>query len=98
MGDPKFFLQAISLESAFVALTILSLKKIRYALIPNIVIGIIVITGNTVSPQHIDIMTTLDPIGNAVVLIIGGYVLQTLLVSFSIVYLKNLKNKKISHI
>lgn len=93
MGDPKFIAQAISLESAFVILTFISWKKFRFALVPNIILGIIVIIGNTVSPQHIEIMSSLTPIGNAVVLIIGGYILQVLLVSSSIISLKNkLKN------
>ena len=87
MGDPKFFIQAITLELIFIALTILSIKKICYVLIPNIIIGIIVITGNTLSPQHIDIMSSLTPFENAVILIIGGYVLQVLLVSLSILFL-----------
>ena len=88
MGDPKFFIQAISLESIFIALTILSIKKIHYTIIPNIIIGIIVAIGNTLSPQHIDIMSSLTPFGNAIILIIGGYVLQGLLVSSSILFLR----------
>ena len=89
MGDPKFLIQALGLESVFVALTVISLKKIRYTLIPNVIVGIIVIIGNTVSPKHIEIMSSFTPLGNAIVLIIGGYVLQILLVSSSIVMLKN---------
>ena len=79
MGDPKFFVQAISLELVFVSLTVLSIKKIRYVLIPNIIIGIIVAIGNTMSPQHIDIMSSFNPLDNAIILIIGGYILQILL-------------------
>ena len=83
MGDPKFFIQAFSLESIFVGLTIISIKKFRYALIPNIITGIVVIFGNTFSSQHIEIMSSLTPLNNAIILIIGGYVLQSLLVLFS---------------
>ena len=77
MGDPQFFVQAIVLELVFITLTILSVKKIRHVLIPNIVIGIIIIIGNTLSPQHIDIMFSLNPLENAIVLLLGGYILQT---------------------
>ncbi len=92
MGDPKFFAQAISLELIFIILTILSVKKIQYTLIPNILIGIIVVIGNTVSPQHVDIMSSMNPLENAIILITGGYVLQSLLISSSILTL----SKKIS--
>ena len=85
MGDPKFFVQAISLELIFITLTILSIIKIRYTLIPNIIIGIFVIFGNTFSPQHIEIMSSLTPIGNAIILIIGGYVLQSILILSSMI-------------
>ncbi|MCA9812824.1 MAG: hypothetical protein KC483_08180 [Nitrosarchaeum sp.] len=88
MGDPKFFTQAIGLELTFIALTILSLQKIRYILIPNIVIGIIIIIGNTISPQHIDIMFSLTPAENATVLFLGGYVFQIILIISSFVLLK----------
>jgi hypothetical protein len=88
MGDPKFFVQAISLESIFITLTFISIKKIRYTLIPNIIIGIIVIIGNTLSPQHIDIMSTLRPFENALILIIGGYILQIMLISSSILSIR----------
>ncbi len=98
MGDPQFLTNAIILESAFIGLTILSVWRLQYALIPNIIIAIIVIIGNTASPKHIEIMTTFNPIGNAIVLIIGGYMLQGLLLVSSSIELKNrrqLKSKKI---
>ena len=88
MGDPKFFTQAISLEIIFITLTILSLKKIRYVLIPNIIIGIIIMIGNTISTQHIDIMFSLTPVENAIVLFLGGYVFQAILIFSSFVLLK----------
>ena len=80
LGDPKFLLQAFSLEFSFVVLAVLSTKNIRYAFIPNFIIAGIVIVGNTFSPKHLEIMSTLHPFYNAIVLIIGGYVLQGLLI------------------
>ena len=79
MGDPKFLIQAFSLEFSFVALAIISVKNFRYAYIPNFIIAVIVIVGNTVSPKHIEIMSTLHPFHNGIVLIVGGYILQGLL-------------------
>lgn len=80
LGDPKFLVEAFSLEFSFVALTVISAKNFRYAYIPNFIIAITVIVGNTVSPKHIEIMSTLHPFYNAIVLIVGGYILQGLLV------------------
>ncbi len=79
LGDPRFIPQALILEGCFVTLTILSAKNYRYTYIPNFVIAGIVILGNSAFSKHIEIMTTLHPLFNAIVLIIGGYVLQVLL-------------------
>jgi hypothetical protein len=84
LGDPKFLPVAIGLEASFIALTILSVKKVKYVIIPNIAIACVIIAGNTLSPTHTDIMLTLTPIYNALILLIGGYVLQGLLVITSI--------------
>jgi hypothetical protein len=79
LGDPRFIAQALVLEGCFVALTILSAKNYKMAYIPNFIISGIVIIGNSVFYKHIEIMTTLHPLYNALVLIIGGYILQCLL-------------------
>jgi hypothetical protein len=91
MGDPQFFLNAILLESSFIALAAVSIWRLQYSVIPNIVIAIIVIVGNTVSPKHVEIMTTFVPAENAVVLIVGGYVLQGLLLGTSTIAFKKIK-------
>ena len=79
LGDPRFIAQALVLEGCFVALTILSAKNYKKAYIPNFIIAGIVIIGNSVFYKHIEIMTTFHPLYNALVLIIGGYILQGLL-------------------
>ena len=95
IGNPKFFINAVIIESAFIALTGLSVWKLRYTVIPNITISVLVIIGNTAAPRHIEIMTTVEPFENAVVLIIGGYVLQGLLLITNILILKNQKYEKL---
>jgi hypothetical protein len=95
IGNPKFLTNAIALESAFVALTALSFWRLRYVLIPNMIITIIVIIGNTASPKHLEIMSSLEPLENAIVLIVGGYVLQGLLLAVTLNIFKNRKNLKI---
>ena len=89
LGDPKFIAEGIALELSFVALTILSVKRIKYALIPNIIIACLVISGNTISPKHTEIMLSLNPLYNAIILIVGGYILQVLLLATSILTYKN---------
>ena len=91
LGDPKFLAEGIALEIAFIGLTILSVKKVRYALVPNIVIACLVILGNTLSPKHTEIMSTWNPLYNATILIVGGYMLQSLLLAANIVGFKNRK-------
>lgn len=95
LGDPKFLVQAFALEFSFIALVMISMKNFRYAYIPNFIIAAIVIVGNTVSPKHIEIMSTLHPFYNAIVLIIGGYVLQSLLVITNAIAYKKYKQAKI---
>jgi glucose-6-phosphate-specific signal transduction histidine kinase len=79
LGDPRFIPQAIVLEGCFVSLAILTAKNYRRVYIPNFIIAGIVIVGNSAFYKHIEIMTTLHPLYNALVLITGGYVLQVLL-------------------
>lgn len=95
IGNPKFLTNAIILESVFIALTLLSFKRLRYALIPNMIIAIIVIIGNTASPKHIEIMSTFEPLENSIVLIVGGYVLQSLLLVSSLMVFKKRKHWKV---
>ena len=91
IGNPKFFTNAISLESVFVGLSILSAWRLRYTVIPNMIIAVIVIIGNSASPRHIEIMSMLEPFQNAIVLFVGGYILQGLLLIANVIVFKNRK-------
>lgn len=95
IGNPKFMANAIALETTFVALAALSFWRLRYALIPNMIIAIIVIIGNTASPKHLEIMSSFQPLENAIVLIVGGYILQGLLLAASLNVFKNGKGMKL---
>lgn len=79
LGDPRFIPQALVLEACFIALAVLTARNYGRVYIPNFIIAGIVIVGNSAFYKHIQIMTTLHPLYNALVLIIGGYVLQILL-------------------
>jgi len=94
LGDPKFLTVAVALEASYIALIIVSIKKIKHALIPNIIIAGIVIAGNTISPTHIDVMLSFDPIYNAIILILGGYILQALLITTSVFAYRSIKQTR----
>jgi hypothetical protein len=83
-GDPQFIDRAISLELTFIALTVLIYKGFRKALYACIPLAALVMIGNSLAPPHVGIMTTFSKPFNAVVLIIGGYVLQAALIATTI--------------
>jgi hypothetical protein len=83
-GDPQFLDRAIALELAFIALTVLVYKGFRKALYACIPLAILIIAGNSISQPHVEIMTTFSKPLNAVLLIIGGYVLQAALIGTTI--------------
>jgi hypothetical protein len=82
-GNPMFIDRAIAVEAAFITLTVLTFagyKKQLYACFP---LAALVMIGNSLAPPHVEIMTTFSKPLNAVILIIGGYVLQVLLIVFA---------------
>ena len=83
-GDPQFIDRAIALELSFIALTVLIYKGFRKALYACIPLAAIVMVGNSLAPPHVEIMTTFSKPFNAVVLIIGGYILQAALIATTV--------------
>ena len=83
-GDPQFLDRAIALELSFIALTVLIYKGFRKALYACIPLAVLIIAGNSLSQPHVEIMTTFSKPLNAVLLIVGGYVLQTALIGTTI--------------
>ncbi|MGI0040219.1 MAG: hypothetical protein ACREAW_01545 [Nitrososphaera sp.] len=83
-GDPQFLDRAIALELAFIALTVLVYKGFRKALYACMPLAILIIVGNSISQPHVEIMTTFSKPLNAVLLIIGGYILQAALIGTTI--------------
>ena len=79
-GNPKFIDRAIILELSFATLSVLIWKgysKVLYACIP---IAALVIVGNSLAPPHVNLMVSFSKPLNAIILIIGGYVLQIALI------------------
>jgi hypothetical protein len=96
-GDPQFFDRAIILELSFITLAVVLILDVRmnvgkvrlaklalYACIP---LAIVVMVGNSLASPHVEMMTTFSKPFNAVILIIGGYVLQGALIGTTIVQL-----------
>lgn len=96
-GDPQFLDRAIALELSFITLAIVLLLDVRgavkklppgklalYACVP---LAVIVIVGNSLAPPHIEIMTTFSKPFNALLLIIGGYILQAALIGTTVMQL-----------
>ncbi len=95
-GNPKFFYRALALEGSFIFLSFLIWKgyyKVLYFCIP---ISLLVIIGNTLAPPHVNLMLTFSKPLNAILLIIGGYILQFLLIFFSLRYIIKMHFNKIS--
>jgi hypothetical protein len=93
-GAPQFLDRAIALELSFIALavvillgdrlTVIEIPLAKLALYACIPLAIIVMIGNSLAPPHVEMMTTFSKPFNAVMLIIGGYVLQGALIGTTI--------------
>jgi nitrate reductase gamma subunit len=83
-GDPQLLDRAIALELLFITLGILTYKGFRKALYACIPLAFIVMVGNSLASPHVEMMTTFSKPFNAVILIIGGYVLQAALIGTTI--------------
>ena len=88
-GDPQFLGRAIALELSFITLAVLTYKGFRKALDACIPLAIIVMVGNSLASPHVEIMTTFSKPFNAIMLIIGGYVLQGALIGTTVFQLES---------
>jgi hypothetical protein len=95
-GNPKFFDRALALEASFIILTFFIWKGYNKAVYACVPIAMLVIIGNSLAPPHVNLMLTFSKPLNAIVLIIGGYILQFLLIFFSLKYIIEIRSKKLS--
>jgi len=95
-GDPRFIVYAILLEILYISLAVLIAKGYKKPLYVCILLAIIIIVGNSFVNAHIHrIMSVSKPL-NTIVLVIGGYILQGLLIYTSTVTIR-MENKKKSN-
>jgi hypothetical protein len=95
-GNPKFIDRAIILELSFATLSVLIWKgysKVLYACIP---IAALVIVGNSLATPHINLMMSFSKPFNAIILIIGGYVLQIALIYTSLRSIINIRSRRLT--
>jgi hypothetical protein len=95
-GNPNFIDRAIILELSFVTLFVLILKGYSKALYACIPIAIFVIIGNSLAPPHVNLMMTFSKPLNAIILIVGGYLLQVGLIYTSLRSIINLRSRNMT--
>jgi hypothetical protein len=95
-GNPKFIDRAIILELSFATLSALIWKGYSKALYACIPIAVLVIIGNSLAPPHVNLMMTFSKPLNAIVLIVGGYVLQIALIYTSLRSILNIRSRRLT--
>jgi hypothetical protein len=94
-GNPKFIDRAAILELSFTILSALIWKGYGKALYACIPIAALVIIGNSLAPPHVNLMMTFSKPFNAIILIVGGYVLQIALIYTSLRSILNIRSRKL---
>ncbi|MER5191673.1 MAG: hypothetical protein ABJB76_08185 [Candidatus Nitrosocosmicus sp.] len=87
-GDPRFIIYAVLLESSYIILAVFVAKGFKIPLYACIFLAVFIIVGNSFVTAHIHRIMTLSRPLNTMVLIIGGYILQILLIYTSIVAMR----------
>ena len=95
-GNPKFIDRAVILELSFVTLSVLVWKGYSKALYACIPLSLLVIIGNSLALPHVHLMMTFSKPVNAIVLIVGGYVLQIALIYTSLRSILNIRSKRLT--
>jgi hypothetical protein len=95
-GNPKFIDRAIILELSFAILSVLIWKGYGKALYACIPIAVLVIIGNSLAPPHVNLMMTFSKPLNAIILIVGGYLLQIALIYTSLRSILNIRSRRLT--
>lgn len=95
-GNPKFIDRAIILEISFATLSTLIWKGYSKALYACIPLAALVIIGNSLATSHIHLMITFSKPLNAIVLIVGGYILQIALIYASFRSILNMRSRRLT--
>jgi hypothetical protein len=93
-GDPRFIPIAVFFDFVFIGLGILVSKGYTRPLYICIVLAGLIIIGNSITTAHIHRMMTFVKPVNTIVLIIGGYILQGLLIYASVIAIMDKKRRR----
>lgn len=93
-GDPRFIPIAVLFEFVFIGLAILVSKGYTRPLYICIILASLIIIGNSITTAHIHRMMTLVKPVNTIVLIIGGYILQALLIYASVISIMDKRKRR----
>jgi hypothetical protein len=96
LGNPKFIDRAIILELLFASLSALIWKGYSKGLYACIPLDALVIIGNSLAPPHVELMMTFSKPVNAIILVIGGYVLQAALIYTSLRSILNIRSRRLT--
>jgi hypothetical protein len=93
-GDPRFIPIAVFFDFVFIGLGILVSKGYTRPLYICIVLTGLIIIGNSITTAHIHRMMTFVKPVNTIVLIIGGYILQGLLIYASVIAIMDKRRRR----
>lgn len=93
-GDPRFIPIAVFFEFVFIGLAILVFKGYTRPLYICIALASLIIIGNSITTAHIHRMMTFVKPVNTIVLIIGGYILQALLIYASVIAIMDKRRRR----
>ena len=95
-GDRRFIIYAILIELSYISLAVLVAKGHRKALYACISLAILIVIGNSFVAAHIHRIITFSRPLNTIILIIGGYILQALLIYSSLVEIRINRRKSMT--
>ncbi len=95
-GNPKFLDRAIILELSFITLSVLIWRGYHKALFACIPLAILIIIGNSLAPPHVNLMMTFSKPLNAIILVMGGYLLQGALIYTSLRSILNKRSRRLT--
>lgn len=79
----------IVLLALFVAAVPLTIRA-KIGLVLNIVLSLVVVVGNSASTPHVQIMLSFERPLSSMVLLVGAYILQPLLIALSVIELRRI--------
>ncbi len=85
IGVPQFLIYtSYVVLAAFIVMIPLSITRIRLGAILNSILAVVVMIASSSSPAHLSVIQSFNPLEDALILIVGAYVLQPILILLSV--------------